>query len=645
MIREIINFTDEISQSNPNIFLLGKRPLEGLHIFVELNEEGKWKNNSPLYKKDYDYYSGKDEPSSLLQEFMRYEDLSKRVGTTMNKSLDKKKQIFSCSPFVISFKKQSFTNDKLEGFGYNKISNLFPFFFEKARTICLEGSNESEIQKSKAFEQVCIEVLSNINIFTIPQTLKDGTEIIDSAFDKMKDSFYINIYLKDIPLKNYKEAHENYLKTKLFNTNNYNSEETEITDKTYGISSFLNGLNYKKPFLAHKTATMYKGISGRISARDAVALNKFDELLSNRSLPNPLPIFIDKNEFTTNIEIIKLFNQSGGKLSYTQILKHICGNENKNISNYYLLLLNKTKGEVQDFDFVSLFRYKMETNEKQCKVLNLFKVQHNKELDIDIPIQTIFDFESKIVKGIFNNSLVKIKNDEMNGYYFDKIDPTYVNGGDLVYQMIMKYRVSFYDYIYKSRQNAINNRMFDDIMYNVIKADIRADEIMDGEYHSKEIEIKKKLNIWFSLYDYFDLSNIQNKNNMASKIPELMNRVRIISNDDNSNLSADPAEFAFAAGQIIYYLLSKSASSNKTYAMLEPILQKHTIEQVQEVITEMINRYKHEINLTNGRFANLSKDVLTYESNENMKKYQRFLLAGCFAPSIIYEKKPDSQNK
>lgn len=635
MIREIINFTNEISVNNPEVFLLNKKPTEGLHIFVELDEEGKWSNNPPTFKVDYDFYDGKSELSPLLNEFMQYEDYSKRVGTRMDKVLDNAKiegtskfQIFSCSPFVLAFKKQS----------YLMINKRLNSYFKKGQDICLDKENESDIQMSKGFEQTCIEVLQHIVSFSIPQLQKDGGESQISAFETMKDGFYINIYLKNIPLEKYKKAHESYLKQKLFNTNEYNNtgKEAEITDDTFGISSFLNGLNSKKPFLEHKTASMYKGISGRINAKNAVSLNNFELLLANKTLPNPLPIFIDKDEFATNIEVIKLFNQAGDKLTYSQVLKRICEDENKNLSNYYLL--NMIKGEVKDFDFIPLFRYKMEKNGRSCEVFNFFEVKHDKEIEPTIYIRTIFGFESNIVHTIFNNSLVEIKNDVMSVHYFGNI-PTYGSGGDLVYQMIMKYRQAFYDYIYKSKEDAITCLMFDDIMYNTIIADLREDELKDGKYHSKETNVKKRLNIWFSLYDYFDLNNPKNKKNMASRIPELMDLVRSVANDSTAHLSEDPSEFAFAAGQVIYYLLTKSVASNKTYAMLEPILQKHTVAQVQEAITEMIKTYKHEIDLGKGRFANLSKDVLTYETNDDMKKYQRFLLAGCFAPSVIFEQK------
>ncbi|WP_418892655.1 hypothetical protein [Limibacterium fermenti] len=643
MIRELVNFMNEISQSNPQIFSINREPSEGLHLFIELDEEGKWKNKPPRYKVDYDYYDGKNDTDELLSEIIKYEDCGRRVGTTMNKVFDKKKQIFSCSPFIVTFKKKSFQNSKLEGIGTDKVTSLFSYYFENARAICLNDNDEISIQKSKAFEQVCYEVLTNINDFLIPEKQKDGSELEVTIFDKMKDSFFVNIYLKDVPLTKYKEAHANYLKQNLFNKNDYNSEE-EITDATYGLSNFLNGLNAKKPFLEHKTASMYKGISGRITAEDALALSNFETLLSNKILPNPLPVFIDKKEFATNLEIIRIYNETkDGKPAYSEILKEVCGERNRNLANYYLLFM--LNGEVKDFDFVSLFRYKMEKNGHPCEVLNLFGSTSGKQPESTMEIHTIFGFESNIVQTVFNNSLVKIKDNKMSVNYFNEIDPQYVSGKDIVYQMIMKYRQAFYDYIYKSKEDAITCLMFDDIMYHVIIADMRQDEFKEGKYHSKENDIKKKLNIWFSLYNYFDTNNPKNKNNMASKIKELMNHVRSVANNHEVELSSDPAEFAFAAGQVIYYLLTKSAASNKTYAMLEPILQKHSIAQVQDAITEMISMYKHEIDLGKGRFANLAKDVLTYEGNEDMKKYQRFLLAGCFAPNIIYEKKNDENTK
>ena len=79
----------------------------------------------------------------------------------------------------------------------------------------------------------------------------------------------------------------------------------------YGLSGFLNGLNSKKPFLVHKTGITSDGINGRITSSDALYLSFFETLVINGTLPNPLPIIIDKKEI--NGKIISIFNKGGKK--------------------------------------------------------------------------------------------------------------------------------------------------------------------------------------------------------------------------------------------------------------------------------------------------------------------------------------------
>ena len=162
----------------------------------------------------------------------------------------------------------------------------------------------------------------------------------------------------------------------------------------------------------------------------------------------------------------------------------------------------------------------MKKNDKFPDIINLFEIKKNKEIILDRYIKNIFQFEADIVKIIFNNSLVKIKDDSYQVNYFSEVTPEYISGGETVYQMILKYRKAFYDYIYKSKTQAIYSYMWDEIMWNSIIGDLRNDKLTDKGYHSKEYSIKEKLNIWFSLYNYF--LNNERRANMASKIPELL---------------------------------------------------------------------------------------------------------------------------
>lgn len=125
---------------------------------------------------------------------------------------------------------------------------------------------------------------------------------------------------------------------------------------------------------------------------------------------------------------------------------------------------------------------------------------------------------------------------------------------------------------------------------------------------------------------------------MASKIPELLEKMKVVANSDNEHFETTE-EFAFGAGQVIYYLLNQSKATERTHALLEPFIQKVKAEQLQNSIAQAINMYKHELSFGQGRFERLSREVLAFDTNDNLKDKQRFLLAGYFATPAIYEKK------
>jgi len=645
MIQEIINFVKDLEADYPEVFDLNKKPSPGLHFWVELDEEGNWKNNQPKEGVDYVVYDGKEDLTEIHILASKYEDLGRRLGNNMNKVLDKKKQIFSCSPFVVSFKLKSYTNDKLEGVAEQKIINLLDFYFNNSQGVCIDNENEEIIEKSNSFKQILPEILNFIK--TLKKKNEDSKEEELKVLESLKEDFYLNFYLRNVSLTEYELAQENYLQQKLFNVNDFNSDK-EITSETWGVSDFINGTGAKftkKTFLQHKTGSFHKGIAGRIQAKDSLYLNKFDLLQNNRVLPNPLPLFIDKNEFKNNKEIVSVFNNEGERnFTYPQLLNAIYNkNENRILGNYYLL--NMSRGVVNDFDFVSNFQYKI----GGFDIKNILQFSRKNELVKTIPIHSIFGFENTIVAKIFNNSLVKVKDDKISYNYFNDIDPNYVSGGELMANTIMRFRKAFYDYIYKSQRQAVTSTMFDEIMLISILCDLRNDEVKQIEkvdertgekkkFHTKEKDIKEKLNIWFSLYNRFS-NQSKNREDMANTFKTLLERAEKVANNDKELLDENNVgEFLFAAGQVIYFLLSKSKTSNPTHALLEPFLQKSNAVQLQNAIANSINMYKHEISFYKDRFERLAGQVLAFDTSENLKNYQRYLLAGYFAPAVIYKK-------
>ncbi|NOY97036.1 MAG: hypothetical protein GXO81_11840 [Chlorobi bacterium] len=626
MIQEIIDFVKHMEQDYPEAFELNRKPSPGLHLWVGLDENGKWKNNDPQEGEDYVVYDGKSELKGKEFDARDYWEYGRTVGgiTNTNKCLDlPAKKIHSTSPFIVAFKRKEI----------EKIKDRLIFYFSKAIEVCLDEEEELLKQQCLSFRDSIPEIISKIKTLQTVVLKKNKEEEGIELIKTIKDVEYINIYLKNIDIAEYQKAHERYLRCKLFNINDYNSSK-EIDDKTWGISNFINGTGVKftkKPFLQHKTASFFKGVSGRVQSKDSLILNKFDCLLSTRVLPNPLPIFVDKAEFQTNAEIIRIFNEERErKLTYPQILKALYEkDEQRVLANYYLL--NISWGVVNDFDFVSNFQYRLE----KCKIENLFQVKQNKEIAKSIKLKTIFGFENYIVRKIFNNALVKETKNGLSYNYFNEIDPNYVSGGNDIANLILRFRKAFYDYIYKSRKQAITQTMFDEIMLTSIISDVRHDD-----QHNKEYSIKEKLNIWFSLSEFFNnkLTNII----MENKFKELLEKMKLVANDDNTYFSNDVAEFLFGAGQVIYYLLSRSKASKPSHALLEPFLQKTTAPQLQNAIANAVNIYKHDISFGKGRFERLCAQVLAFDTSENMKNYQRYLLAGYFAPAVIYTKSEET---
>ena len=657
MIREIINFTNGLLSDIPDIMQWNIQPDKGLHVFIDIDEIGNWANQNLQQGIDYDYYDGKNQDIKLWNDCIRYQEATEYI--TMNKvsKFDKKKKIHSCSPFAVAFN---------FNFNDNEKSELGIKIFKKSDKPSKEElkSNNAliRVQRRIVIEERLKDYQSNsLSIYGIKE--KDGDLFSNQSFIYGKQIMgffnnlhkilnaveliaeyslltgkdYLHLYLRTIPIDVQEELHNRYVKQEIF------SGEVMLKEH-FGSVGFFTAYNQKKPFLRHRTSFLKDGVCQRFSEEDAITLYTFEKLLRRKPqcLPNPLPIMIDGREWTKRVII--LFNESGDTLSFRDLLKQLFAKYNmKSLPNYYLLNLSKTKSGIviNDFDFVPLFRYYLDGDIVVSNVTNSSSLQDKSfERERDISIKTIFDFERVAVREVFNNSLVKIKEDKYVTNYFGEIDSNYVIGGTLMSNLMQKYRKAIYAYIYKSDTNAINASMFDDIMYQSILSNIKLDTFENKRFEWNN-SIKKKINIWFSLYKMFNQND--KRENMVTKINELKNEISRVTKGETDLLS--PESFAFGAGQLVSYLMDRSVSTNKTYAMLEPYLQKGKSRLLQDAIAQTVTVYKHDINqIYKGRFEFLASQVLTYGGDIDMKPLLKYFLAGCFSPCIIYEKTKEITN-
>ncbi|MEB2778537.1 hypothetical protein SYJ56_24725 [Algoriphagus sp. D3-2-R+10] len=610
MIRELVQFVKDIPNS---VKARAVEPKAGLHILIGFDEEG----NGKILESEHCLGKKHGPTSQFLNDCAARQEAAWMIDT--NKCFDlPMKGLHSASPYCIAFKRESWIGgDKYPNDG--KKANLIERFETYFGKTFEEKFGLDEIEKQKTIQfKFFLKNEMNSLLETIPE------------YGELEGSDYV-IFYRDEPLEKYRNFQEIYLSEGLFNTADYNLEfEGEIL----GTSNFHNGFNSKKPFLTHQTASF--DITSRISAQEAKALSEFQVYTNKRLVPNPVPIFIDKPELTK--DAINLYHRSEvQKISHREIISELWKRD-EDLGNYYLLYFSG--GAIQDFDYVSKFRYHL-SDEKDpdgetayWTIENVTEIKDKDKLPKpSIRLKSVFDFERIVVRELFNNALIKIddKKGSITMRYFDEMDPKYYRAA--LFTLLLKYRRPIYDFIYKSMRSSIGRQQFEDICMTGILDDLRNVE------SNKEYAIKTKLNIYFSLYSYFDKTH--NPTSMPSKIEAHKNETVQVVDGADIHFATDDA-YAFGAGQLIYFLLSKSEAGDRTHAVLEPFLQKTNHAHFNEAIAGILLKYKHAIGFDYKRFNKLAGEVLAYEPTTGLQQLRPSLLAGYFCPNILFTKKSDS---
>jgi len=642
MIHEIKNFVANIKEED---FSRNLKLKEGLFIFVDIDLSGN------LVSYEYELYKKNEPLNNFLLKILAFQQNTKPVSNA--KIFNPGKKIFnsSCSPFAFAFNKKNTLQEiksqkkklKREEKGEekqkikNKIENKqqdiedsVKQYFDTALLYVDEDYDLLFYENFKKFVYQYFQIVDNPPIipFELRRVLvSEKSDLLISLFLK---SLVIDKSARRVLTSNsIINVHQAYLTKKVFNKDDFN---IEVEGKTFGISDSLSGFNDKKMFLKHHSAPLEYNY--RVSGEVAMQLWRFFQLQKNKQIPNPVPIFVDKQEL--NEKMISIFNSEDKKIGHAEMIKKILNySGQKDLQNYYLIYFLGTKGSrVADIDFIPVFRYE----EKEAKIEEVFALGGRQAAN---NIENVFDLENHVFNRTFNGQL---RTDTWLKYFGEiKYDPKYIT--DTCYNQLLRYRQSIYDFIYKSKRETITTNMFDDMMWQGILDDIRHDEVKEGN-HVKEYAIKEKLNIWFSLYNFFTNTTQLNRKNMANRTHEILNQLQELSDTENDThfRDGDDEAFAFASGQIIWKLLIQSKSSIRTHALLEPFLQKVDVFQFKLAIARTFEMYKHEFTLypKKYRFDKIMSEVMGYEPIENnMKKLLPFILAGYFAKSIFSKDQED----
>lgn len=605
MIQEIVNFVEHLAKISPDIFQENLPPLkEGIYVFLEKEGDELVVKEENILKVDKD-----TERNEFYEEFLALATNTEMLNAMKSFNSGPKVYIAIGSPFGIALNGKAYKENSEK-----KLLDDAEAYFKAARRF-MNPENEQH-------EKWCSEMEQFVKTKMLDFLASDEEN------EKAKDQFMFYFFMKEPSLKDYQEIQTKFLSEKLFNKDKFNVK-TE-NDELFGISDNLSGFNDKKDFLKHKTAPIE--LNYRVNGVEAKKLFQFFELQQkNKVLPNPFPLFVDEQELSS--EAIKFYKKDNNKFGHKEIVEELINKKQGDLQNYYLIYFNnREKGSrIIDLDFVSVFRYKVDDVklEEPFPIGGKFK---------SLPVTNVFEFQYNVLNKIFNGQLVvKTEKGSLWIKYFDEMKPSDF-ATDAIVDLFYMYRKSIYDYVYKSRREVITDTMFQDMMRKSILDDIKHDKQEDKEYR-----IKEKLNIWFSLYNYF--ANTIKKEDMVNKTQQLFEKLKtIVNSENNSDFIQSDDEFAFAAGQLIRTILNKSESGERSHALLEPFLQKTECGKLKLAIARAFDTYKHAFKFYRGdnnryEFDKIMSDVMGYETKTNMKDLLPIILAGYFSETIFKREK------
>ena len=524
------------------------------------------------------------EPPEDFESFIEKDYLSALID--MNKPIDKKKVIHSNNYYAFWVKKDSIRPDK------NGKVKLTQEIIDDYYGLLKAAENKYRKKGLELYEVVEDEIgkpdLEMIekhkdwikkNIFTI---------IEDNHLKD--DKSYLKIYF-DADREAYQRESRRYVIPNVYNTTDYN---IPVGDKIFGLPNNNMGLNAKKPYLENKTR---KNTMPYLISTEEVALQKkFFDYLYNQACLGKSNIYLNEKD-----GIIALSNNESLKQSFR---------------GYYLRIQKGKELEVHDFDEVTGFEAEIEpidlkqfipVPEKNATDLIYEKVK--KLEDVKILINSVF-FKKFLTTNFFTDAKDIRLNDTK------------------VKEELLRCRTGYFNWFFKGESVAVRS-FFAESSLLLIKNSIL------NRHIPKAIE---QFNVRESILNYFEGGE-----RMEQTYEQIFERLSEMINSGTRSTIEDDAMYYYAAGQIAQFLLSLNQSSKPTPALVNPVINARTAQQLQVVLERLYKKYNYAIKYPQ-RISRLYSMFLLHIP-ENKKTDSQMLIAGYLDRSLVYEKKNKNEGE
>ncbi|MCD6654467.1 MAG: hypothetical protein LT067_06875 [Sulfurovum sp.] len=639
MIKEIVEFMD-LENNGENflkIILENRAIAKGIHIIVD---------KETFEIKDFCLNDSSDEFNSFVKTYNLKEREYYCNYLDSNKNFDSsppegKNQIHSASPYALFFR---YKNDKTIFQRLLEIKDrLFKTgYFEKNKSLT---QNEDILNNLSDIEKVIKEKIATK--YFIKRIGKKNLK-------NLKNSDYIKVYF-DYDMTLIKAFYDEYSPQMAFNKKGlFEDKEKYTTSQEYncpiidkkselGTSDFLNTFADKKPFYMHLTRNkLYDGFTALYSGKVIQNLSFFEEILKlkikidkydKNMFPSPFPIFISNKDAIDNegnriyFELLKENQPIGYQKIIESVYLKLSDSNEINDLNFYLIFWTNTKDGIRfyDVDYVDSFKYKLD----DFYIENIFEIENFNTGTIE----NIFELEWKI----FAKFLYTLKGENentyllKNNYFAEKIN---VSKGEKLPAMVAtkfyQYNKAIFDVVYKGKLESFTGFMFDDLCISIIREQIKLNDDWGKTY-----KIREKLALYISLYKNFNKGE-----DLATTIKDLRQKIEVLLENDEIHLESDK-EFAFASGQLIWYILTKSKSESKTHSLLDIFISKNKAEDFKMVMAQHIQKYSHAFKFFQNKswFDKLVGEVMAYEpEQQTIKNLIPLIMAGYFSKNSISEK-------
>lgn len=535
----------------------------------------------------------KEQPECIEYEWLRAADYYSQL-VDMNKSVDPSKKIHSCNPFSIFIKA-----DTLPEYGTGeKVLTMDGLVQAIEKYYSILSSIGKEDKKA-------LEILKNANLPELDNNLLEACkswllENLDSILQVVKDNpptngSYLKIFFYQDIIK-YENECRRYLLPKIFNKNDYNTEED---GKICGLSNFNMGLNAKKPYL-ELMSTQFE-VPFRISIDNSIVLKCFFEWITDY-----------KTSDGKSISSMYLSTNENNEFSFSKDL-------NKFIQGYFIHFKRGKETWITDFDYLP-FNPDDKPFFRMEDVLGIENWRYN-------DLYSIWQLE-KIIDGVFfANRLVQ-------NYLIDTSDmKSYYKPGEYtknLENLMLRYRKALHNYFRKGDNKAFNYCV--DVMSKSVVLEILKMDEENGYWKTATA-----FNLRIALIEQMDLKGDEK---MADFIQELTDLVRTKRDSEVEQPHCDTdREFFFVCGQLSRYLFSLSEAAEPKHSFAESLIKSKDSAVLKRKLKDLYITYGHNILLKSMRFNNLMSMVIGYSTDVMLKEYEDYFLAGFLSKNLLYEKK------